>query len=113
MFTKTAFLLHYLISNLSLITCLQYTNCDDILLLFNNASELPASCEGKTVKAVACQAIFHMNYLTKEIHLNLTGGDDPKRNDLLDLSVQNKFDEPKIVDGNITYVCKTANGCAI
>jgi hypothetical protein len=73
---------------------------------------LPASCEGKTVEAAACRASFHMNYLTKEIHLNLIGGEDPKRNNLLDLAVQNKFDETKIVDGNITYICKADNDCA-
>ncbi len=111
-FTKIAFVLLYLISNLSLVTCIQCTNCGNIALLFNNASELPASCEGKFVEAAACQVIFRMNYLTKEIHLNLTGGEDPKRNYLLDLAVQNKFDEPKIIDSNITYICTTANDCA-
>jgi hypothetical protein len=88
------------------------TNCDDITLLFNNASELPTKCDGKLVEAVACQAIFRMNYLTKEIYLNLTGGEDPQRNYLLDLLVQNKFDEPKIIEANTTYNCKTVDDCA-
>ena len=61
----------------------------------------------------ACRAIFHLNYLTKEIHLNLSSAEDPERNNLLDLAVQNKFDQPQIIDGNITYICKTTNDCAM
>jgi hypothetical protein len=112
LFITTAFAFLYLISNLSLITCLRCTNCADIVLLFNNASTLPPKCEDKFVQAVACQATFHTDYLTKQIHLNLTGATDPKRNDLLDLTVENKFDEPKTMNANTTYTCKTADDCA-
>lgn len=112
MFNKTLLLVLCVVSNLSLTTCLQCSTCNDIWLSFTNASKLPMACEGKTVEAVACQAIFNMNYITKTIHLNLSSAEDPKRNNLLDLSVRNKFDDPKMIDGNITYICKTANDCA-
>ena len=112
MFIKTAFTLLYLISNLYLVTCLLCTNCTDITIPFNNAAKFPPKCEGKFVEADVCQAIFRINYLTKEINLNLTGGSDPIGNYNLVLAVQNKFDEPKIIDANVTYTCKTAADCA-
>ncbi len=112
LFIKIVFTLLYSISNLSLVTCLLCTNCVDITLSFNNAVELPARCNGRLFEAVACQAIFRTNYLTKEVHMNLTGGNDPKRNYELDLLVQNKFDEPKTINANTTYICKTSNDCA-
>ncbi|CAF1044667.1 unnamed protein product [Rotaria sordida] len=88
------------------------TNCNDIALSFNNPAAFPPNCEGKFVEANVCQVVFRMNYLTKEIHLNFTGGDDQIGNYHLDLSVQNKFDEPTIMNANITYICKTVADCA-
>ncbi|CAF1280363.1 unnamed protein product [Adineta steineri] len=112
LFIKITFLFLYSISNLCLITCLLCTNCTDIVLSFNNHEQLPKECQDKFIEANACQVSFRMNYITKEIHLDFTHGDDPKRNYQLNLSVLDKFDEPKNVNGNITYICKTENKCA-
>jgi len=112
MFIKKAFILLFSISNLHLVTCLHCTYCSDIALSFNNETELPSRCERQSVEADVCKAIFHMNYLTKEINLNLTAGHDPIGNYHIELLVENKFDEPKRMDANITYICKTATDCA-
>ena len=112
MLTKTSFTLLYLISNMSPMACLLCTNCTDILLSFNNPTDFPSRCEGKFVEANVCQVIFRANYLTNEIHLNLSGTSDPTRNYYLNLLVEDKFDDPKMKDVNTTYTCKTAADCA-
>jgi hypothetical protein len=112
MLIKTAFTLVCLISNLHLVNCRLCTDCTDITLLFNNAEELPSKCEGKFVEADVCQAIFGINYLTKQINLKLTGTTDSIGNYRLNLLVRDKFDEPKMKDANITYTCNTTTDCA-
>ncbi|CAF1000211.1 unnamed protein product [Rotaria sordida] len=112
MFGKTTFTLLYSIVNLSLVVCLVCTNCNDIVLSFNNPSELPSRCDGQHVETDVCQAVFRTNYVTKEIHMNLTGGSDEIGNYRLELEVQNKFDEPKMKDVNITYTCQNSFDCA-
>lgn len=112
MLIKMVFTFLYLISNLYLATCLMCTNCTDITLSFTDATKFPAKCEGKFVEADICQAVLHMDYLTKEIKLNFTAGSGPIGNSHTTLTVENKFDEPKIKDLNITYTCKTTGDCA-
>ena len=110
--TKTSLPLLYLISNISLVACLLCTNCTDVVLSFNDATDLPSRCEGKPIEADICQAIFRTNYLTNKIHLNLTGTSDQIGNSRLILLVEDKFDDPKRMDVNTTYTCKTAVDCA-
>ncbi|CAF1524845.1 unnamed protein product [Rotaria sp. Silwood1] len=44
--------------------------------------------------------------------MNLTGGSDEIGNYRLELAAQNKFDEPKMKDVNITYTCHNSFDCA-
>jgi len=112
MYAKTVFTLLYLVSNLYLVTCLQCSNCTGIVLSFDDPVGFPPRCEGKFVDGDVCQAIFRIDYLTKQIKLNLTRGNDSTGNDHIDLALQNKFDDPKLKDANITYTCKTVGDCA-
>lgn len=106
MFIKTIFTLLYLVSTMPVVACLLCTNCNDIVLSFNNTMEFPSRCEEKLVEADVCQAIFHTNYLTHEIYLNLTGASDPIGNYRLNLLVEDKFNDPKRMDVNTTYTRK-------
>ena len=112
MFIKTISALLYLASSMPPIACLLCTNCNDVVLLFNNTMELPSRCEGKLVEADVCQATFHTNYLTDEVHLNLTGANDLIGNYRLNLLVEDKFDDPERIHVNATYTCKAAADCA-
>lgn len=94
------------------ISCLLCTNCTDIVLSFDRARQLPPQCDGIVVESAACQTIIRINYLTKEIHLQLTHSQDSKRNAELKLLVESKFTEPKTLGVNVTHTCKTADDCA-
>ncbi|CAM4958326.1 unnamed protein product [Rotaria socialis] len=109
---KWTFTLLYSISSLCFATCLMCTKCTNIALLFDNPVEFPLTCEANFVEANVCQLVFHMNYLTKQIHLNLTGANNTIGNYHIDLLVENKSDEPKIMNANATYICKTVTDCA-
>lgn len=110
--SKTSFIILYFVSNIFVINGLLCTNCTNTIVAFNNATEPLIECEGQLFEADVCQVIFHMNYLKKEIYLSLIGTHGQIGYYNLDLSVQNKFDEPKIIDTNITFTCNTGKDCA-
>ncbi|CAF1438741.1 unnamed protein product [Adineta ricciae] len=92
--------------------CLQCTKCDNTVLSFDRATDFPSKCEGQIVESVACQAVFHIDYLAKEIRLDLANGDALNRTFEINLLVKNKFAQPKMLFSNVTYKCKDANDCA-
>src|SRR5689334_253800 len=111
-FVKIAFIFLYFILNFSFVNCLHCSQCASIIVSFNQAIELPSKYEGKMIEAVACRARFHIDYLTHEIRLDLMNGDDPNRNVDINLTVRNKFVEPKTMNSDIIYQCKNSNDCA-